>query len=92
MGYFFNKTSVQLPKPLNHKIKRQLLLNVIGCAISLANRIDKSLIFQSNIFRNRIDFVNNIMRDKLHEIGDQHLIYNLKKLVNKGVENVTSVQ
>ena len=54
----------------------------------------------SNICSNRIDFANGVMKYKLHQIGEQHLRYNLNKCENRGTfdimndisENVTLVQ
>ena len=64
------------------------------------NTIKESLTLQSNKFRNRIDFVNDIMKYKLRHKGEQYLRYNVNKWKNKYVfdilndisENFTSVQ
>ena len=45
---------------------------------ALSNRIEESLSLQTNRFRNRIDFVNDIMMKKLFHKGEQRLRYNLK--------------
>ena len=77
--------------------------NIIGenkAATSLENLIEEALTFQSNIFRIIIYFSNDIMKERLHQIGKQHLRNNLKKWVKKGSfdilnemsENITLVQ
>ena len=45
--------------------------------------IEESLTLKSDIFRNRIDCANDMMKDKLSQIGEQHLRYNLNKWVKK---------
>ena len=67
---------------------------------ALSNHIEESLTFQSNRFRNRIDFVNDITKKKLRQTGEQHLRYNINNWKKKGSfdilndihENVTLVQ
>ena len=69
-------------------------------ATALENCTEESLTFQSNIFRNIIDFVNNVTKEKLRQTGEQHLRYNMMKWVKKGAfdlingirENVTLAQ
>ena len=46
--------------------------------ISLENFIEESLTLQKNMFRNRIDFDNDIMKNELRHKGEQRLKYNLK--------------
>ena len=58
---------------------------------SLANFIEESLTFQKNGFRNIINFANDLMRDKLRHIGEQHPRYNMKKWKNKGAFNILNV-
>ena len=53
-------------------------------ATSLENIIEESLTLQTNIFRNIIDFANDIMKNKFSNKVEQHLICNL----NKWVESV----
>ena len=68
-------------------------------ATYLEKCIEESLTLQTNRFRNRVDFANNIMKRKLSHKGEQQLRYNLKKWKNKGAfdilnhisENVTLV-
>ena len=43
------------------------------------NRIEESLTLQTNIFKNRIYFSNDIMRKKLRHKGEQRLRYNLER-------------
>ena len=45
---------------------------------ALENLIEESLTSQENRFRNRIDFVNDIMNNKLRYKGEHCLIYHLK--------------
>ena len=67
---------------------------------SLENCIEQSLKLQTNKFRNRIHFSNDIMTSKMHLKGEQHLRYNLKvckkkgafDILNENSENVTLVQ
>ena len=67
---------------------------------SLANFIEESLTLQTNKFRNRINFSNDIMTSKMHLKGEHHLRYNLKICKKKGAfdilndnsENVILVQ
>ena len=44
------------------------------------NLIEEILKLQINIFKNIIDFANDIMKNKLRHIGEEHLRYNLKNV------------
>ena len=46
--------------------------------------------FQSNRFRNIIDFASDITKEKLLKIGKENLIYNLKKWVQKDIFDIIS--
>ena len=46
---------------------------------ALENFIELSLILNTDIFRNRIDFAYDIVKNKLCHKGEQHLRYNLNK-------------
>ena len=69
-------------------------------ATDLDNHIVESLTLQKYMFRNIIDFANDIRKKKLHNKVEHHLRYNLKRWNNKGgfeilndmIENVTLVQ
>ena len=68
-------------------------------ATDLDNHIVESLTLQKYMFRNIIDFANDIRKKKLHNKVEHHLRYNLKRWNNKGgfeilndmIENVTLV-
>ena len=55
---------------------------------------------KSNIFRNIIDFANDNLKERLCQIGEKNLRYNLNKWIKKGTfyilnnisENITLVQ
>ena len=67
---------------------------------ALAYIIEESLTLLSSRFKNIVDFVNDIMKDKLRQKFEQHLRWNLNKSVKKGdfgilndiSENFTLVQ
>ena len=66
-------------------------LNIIcekKAATALGNFTEESLSFQSNRFRNRIDFAIDIMKEKLRQIGAQHLRDITKKWKNKGAFDI----
>ena len=52
---------------------------------AILNFIEESLTLQTNKFRNRIHFSNNIMTNIMHIIGEQRLKYNLNLLHKKDV-------
>ena len=56
--------------------------------ISLANFIEESLTLHTNRFSNRVDFSNDIMKNKLRHKGEQHLRYHLKKWKKKGAFDI----
>ena len=66
----------------------------------LENYTKESLVLQKNIFRNRINFVNDIMKVRMHKLCEHNLIYNTKIWKKKGAfyilnvisENVTFLQ
>ena len=69
-------------------------------ATDLESCIEKPLTLQTNIFRNRLGFANDAMKDKWCQICENHLRYNRDKwkkkgdfdILNKISENVILVQ
>ena len=54
----------------------------------LADCIEELLTFQTNRFRNIINFANDITKKKLRHIVEQHLRYNLNKWKKKGAFDI----